>query len=814
MFEDNMGRVPNLEYRYTKIDGKKVYFLDEEIKICVSFFEKEALVTFAREDVFKQIPYPYIFIRATSEFRKKLLLEFEPDETLVLFLRQDEINDRFLDFVDNLVSSSYLDEVGNRQVFRNRIGQVRKFILVSKNPKIVSEIEILRMKKPDMRVVIPFSYDDFFKETQQKNIWQKFHSRFNGVDLFGYSDALINDWDFVGRQAEVDNLYDIYDAGKNSGLFGLRKIGKTSVLYALMRRIRVNGRYAFYFDCSTTTIYKKRWFELIQYIGEKILDEWQSYHDSTGKPKINRTKYKFDEKTCGDTLREILKDATSSMNEKRFLLIFDEIDKITYGLKNTQSHWRGDNGERDFLEFWQALRSISQHHPDLLGFIVAGINPRILEIQFLNDGEDNPIFTGGGMNSLYLPPFSLSEVKEMISRIAMLMGVHFSEEMYSLLATEYGGHPFLTRKACSYLVREYKKQGISAINDIFFRDIKNNLTVEEILKNIVYIIETLQRDYEDEYKMLELLAKGDHDNFRRILSEDPVKIIHLQNYGLTKVNGDKFQITIPSIKEYLISHSTPDYSFPVGGKSKRETIESHYKGVLSELYKITNNNGDYNEQRKIILSRWSEFSSIFGDKEFLNMYFDICNRYNSDNHIKTDKILNKPYFDILEEEYKKYLMAFDWIRERIDVYVNLQNESVDKSNKEETQQFIFKGDYIAGGVKITGDVKDGAIVSIGDENKIQSIQSEIFEKTFREVDKQTNLSSDKKEEIKQKITAVKDAISDGDEVNESFLETRLKNIKNMAPEIADVFLASLISPASGFAMVVQKIARRVKESSS
>ena len=45
---------------------------------------------------------------------------------------------------------------------------------------------------------------------------------------------------------------------------------------------------------------------------------------------------------------------------------------------------------------------------------------------------------------------------------------------------------------------------------------------------------------------------------------------------------------------------------------------------------------------------------------------------------------------------------------------------------------------------------------------------------------------------------------------ESILEKRLKNLVSMAPDIADVVLASLVSPAAGITAVIQKIAARVK----
>ncbi len=55
-------------------------------------------------------------------------------------------------------------------------------------------------------------------------------------------------------------------------------------------------------------------------------------------------------------------------------------------------------------------------------------------------------------------------------------------------------------------------------------------------------------------------------------------------------------------------------------------------------------------------------------------------------------------------------------------------------------------------------------------------------------------------------------IQSGDESEEkqSFLETRLRHIAAMAPDIGEVIVATLVSPAAGLAITLQKIARRVQ----
>lgn len=73
---EQIGRLDTVEYAYTKSRGDKVEFSSAEKQICESFFEKESLVAFAREDIFKGIHYPFIFIQGITELRRKVLLTF------------------------------------------------------------------------------------------------------------------------------------------------------------------------------------------------------------------------------------------------------------------------------------------------------------------------------------------------------------------------------------------------------------------------------------------------------------------------------------------------------------------------------------------------------------------------------------------------------------------------------------------------------------------------------------------------------------------------------------------------------------------
>ena len=74
----------------------------------------------------------------------------------------------------------------------------------------------------------------------------------------------------------ISELYARYKQGEAGGLFGLRRIGKTSILNLLKLRVDDSGGIAVYFDCSG--LHHHRWNELLKYIIIDIVDQYAGYN--------------------------------------------------------------------------------------------------------------------------------------------------------------------------------------------------------------------------------------------------------------------------------------------------------------------------------------------------------------------------------------------------------------------------------------------------------------------------------------------------------------------------------------------------------
>ncbi len=88
----------------------------------------------------------------------------------------------------------------------------------------------------------------------------------------------------------------------------------------------------------------------------------------------------------------------------------------------------------------------------------------------------------------------------------------------------------------------------------------------------------------------------------------------------------------------------------------------------------------------------------------------------------------------------------------------------------------------------------------------------LFEEVNRRLD---SLEDDVREEVQPDVRRAAElsaAIQQGDDSpkKQTFLERRLKNIAAMAPDIAQVIVATLVSPTAGLALTLQKIAQKVQ----
>lgn len=662
---------------------------NEQMVRAVKTLAHFGLITFSRMIQFKSSEYAIHFFKPTENMRSMYSLGNE----LLVVCCPDGMNDfksRTKDFIDYML-------VTNTE-FKNRLDKVTCF-LIDGDDQVTKRVKADRATDPDSRLMVPFSMgelqgdysEDLFNNRLREFLYEK--------DLFGIAVPLQNDTLFFGKDRSnvISELYARYKQGEEGGLFGLRRIGKTSILNLLKLRIAQSDGVAVYFDCSNSHHY--RWNELLQYIVQTIAEEYSiKKNDRIFLPEscqIDLSADRYDEKNAAHSFAHDIQVLYDGLGNRRILIILDEIESISY--KTSPSDW-WKNGN-DSLYFWQTIRASIQMYNESLSFIVAGVNPMCIERQEIN-GVDNPIF--GMFNPTYTTLFEYEDIKNMISSIGGRQGLSFEEPVYAKLMEDYGGHPFLIRQVCSKINSDLNNQRVQrptvvSVNSYKLKSDEYRQGMKTVIEQILGVI---QGYYPQEFELLKRLALDGRNAFKKEIALGESGIQHLIGYCLIEKEDGEYFIRIKSIEDYLRTKFVYDSTLneqkdkrarinvrrddieaklrsiilfslqaKYGKKAKDQLIgmvdktttdanqkmkmvnASSLKKAIEELY--------FSQIKQVMEKDWKSFMHIFPDKSKFEAYMDILNRSrNVASHNKT----------VTEDEEILYRIAFEYFEDALEEY--------------------------------------------------------------------------------------------------------------------------------------------------
>jgi len=430
--------------------------------------------------------------------------------------------------------------------FRNRVDTLNCFV-ISKDEAIMGYAGITSFAEDQSRAIVPFIYTELLSNTNDSwYIRNQLRKNFYDVDLFGYTLPLRDESSFFGRQQVVARYIDAIKRCENRGIFGVRKTGKTSLLFKVDRIIREQHLgFVFYYDCKSPSYRKLHWNELLGEICSNIAK------------RLNISiRKEYDERNIIKSFRYVIK--TASDRNKKIVIMFDEIEYISFR-SPMDAHWH-----TEFIDFWQTIWSVQSLHRNLV-FILSGVNPSVAETDTVN-GIQNPLFSI--VQSEYLQGLDEDDARTMIRTLGRRMGIKFEHEAIKMLYDQYNGHPMLLRLACSYINRQYDSQNRPiTIAPADVSKIQEGIDIE-LAYYFKHVVSEIQQFYSEEYEMLELLASGQTTDFVE-LSAAAEYTKHLYSYGLIAKNAQG----VPFVK------------MPVAGRyvamelAKKEKRKSLYKVV-------------------------------------------------------------------------------------------------------------------------------------------------------------------------------------------------------------------------------------------
>lgn len=457
-------------------------------------------------------------------------------------------------------------------------------ILISKDNNAVEKVDSLLRANQESRIVVPFTYEELLGNKDTELILNRIRDKFYSRDLFGIQEALRQERYFFGRKELIHELVNQHLSGSCSGVFGLRKTGKTSVLYGVQRALDKKDAVSVFIDCQT--LHLESWngavYRVIELACKACCLKQTTVH--------SKAEYES-ERDVPELFQEDI-HAIHIAKKRSILLIFDEIENITFET-SPSTPWKSGSA---FICFWQVLRSTYQHYSGrgVFTYLVAGTNPHCVETPSIN-GTDNPVFSQ--FQPHYLQPFDFAQTKEMVLKLGSYMGIRFGDEIITHLVEDYGGHPLLMRQACSYIHKHVTNPRPITVTKPSYEKNKAAFYRETggFIQYAKMILHVLKDWYHDEYEMLVLLAKGEETEFWEFANTCPELVAHLLQYGIIVYNDldQTYSFRIEAIQSFLSTEekSKTPLCNELQGKSVfisyshddekwREKLEKHLKATV------------------------------------------------------------------------------------------------------------------------------------------------------------------------------------------------------------------------------------------
>ena len=448
-------------------------------------------------------------------------------ELLAIYSKHNRTDARVLTAIEN---------ISRTPQFKHRMERAIVLLVHHGDP---ADTRQLLQEHPDW-IVVPMAADELTNpERGALFLRARVAVTIGTLDLFGMSSPITSDRYFFGRNDLVQQLIvRLIDRGENVGLFGLRKTGKTSVLYAVSRRLQDQPILAEYIDCQNPGIHAARWWQVLESIAERCADSLKRDRKRTVPTS------RYNERSAGNLFLKDVRALLTHGQLQHIVLLFDEIEYTTPRISGVLGqHW-----DADFVPLWQTIRAVHQEVKGQLTFSVAGVNPAAVTTSHF-DGAPNPIFQLA--TPTYLSPLDVPQVRDMVRTIGRYSGLNIEEPVYKHLADTYGGHPFLIRIACSEVTKQVdtknpERRAVVRIANLIGQEPVIRARLDRPIRDILL---SLVWWYPEEYDLLTILADGDEGFVDDYLGDDPASVLRFAHYGLLTRDGRKF--AIKDLQEFL-----------------------------------------------------------------------------------------------------------------------------------------------------------------------------------------------------------------------------------------------------------------------
>ncbi len=394
------------------------------------------------------------------------------------------------------------------------------------SPDLRLQIKLKDWSRPS-KLAIPFQIDD----EDELSLITLLRNYIYARDLF-YLTTPVHGASFFGRRTLLQALRDDVIHQRVTGVFGLRKSGKTSILMQLKQELKEDHIVTVLMDLEAfPSPPEDPTDDIVSDLRRRLIDELKSRKLRT--QELSQLSERPSILELKNALQTILKYLWK--NGKRILLLLDEIEYLTPAD-------RIDIAEGDMPKIAQllsALRSIVQESENFT-FVLSGLTSAIVEGGRLY-GRPNPLFSWA--KAVYVKPLTREEADELASTVGGKMGIQIEPGALEALHEASGGHAYLYRNLSSAVVKHLP-------TDVFQRTMVRSTVLAELSDwksrvqgNIEEIVQHVKRYYPNEAVMLELLMDSP-DDFEELATSEHVAVRRLQDLGLIQEGTKGYEVSV------------------------------------------------------------------------------------------------------------------------------------------------------------------------------------------------------------------------------------------------------------------------------
>lgn len=279
-----------------------------------------------------------------------------------------------------------------------------------------------------------------------------------GFDPYNVHDPVSDAISFFGRQRLTEDLLNALRRGQKIGLFGIQKMGKSSVLLQLQKRA----------DFPVAYVYLGTDDELSR-IYERIVDDWIT------NSRLKYPNFQWTRPIAGETILSmsdfdmVAKSLLSHLNtlvEKPLLGIFlDEIEHIVPSEGNQRQLSL-------YIGLMDTLRGLQQE-TNGIALLVAGVHPGVARKNYFWGTQKNPMYQI--ITEQFLPPLSKEDCSNMLVSLGKQVDLEYEDAALERILELSGCHPYLARRICSLAYKENSNTTLSVemIENIAWQFIRN-----------------------------------------------------------------------------------------------------------------------------------------------------------------------------------------------------------------------------------------------------------------------------------------------------------------------------------------------------